>query len=200
MLGLCTNVAPVHAPLYLILLVAVFVCVVPGVQLVLSVLRYSITGSPLFRCAQVSACCDWDVCISHTARRPVIMFLVYQIEARPAVHSHSHLTHTYTHTHAGGWSNTFLAGLRCSCEIRLLCTGVWTTKQGGVKGDLRVSVCLCGCHNGHQSHQPERRNQRTSHRHLDVLVCEGCCSSRVVEGWWSNQKACGLFSKCCVAM
>lgn len=95
---LCTNVAPVHAPFYLILLVAVFVCVVPGVQLVLSVLRYSITGSPIFCCAQVSPCCDWDVCISHTARRPVIMFLVYQIEARPAVHSHSHLTHTYTHT------------------------------------------------------------------------------------------------------
>lgn len=54
------------APVHLILLVAVFVCVVPGVQPVPSVLRYSITSSPLFRCAQVSPCCDWDVCISLT--------------------------------------------------------------------------------------------------------------------------------------
>lgn len=62
--GLCTNVAPVRPILYLILLVAVFVCVVPVVQPVLSVRRYSITGSLVFRCAQVSPCCDLDVCIS----------------------------------------------------------------------------------------------------------------------------------------
>lgn len=97
--GLCTNVAPVRASLYLVLLVAVFVCVVPDVQPVLSTLRYSITGSPVFRCAQVSQRCDWDVCISHTARHPVIMFLVYQIEAQPAVQSFSLDTHAHTHTY-----------------------------------------------------------------------------------------------------
>lgn len=138
LVALCANAAPVYAPLYLIHLVAVFVCVVPSIQPVLSVLRYCITGSPLFRCAQVSLCCDWDVCSPHTACHPVIMFLVYQIEAQPAVHSHSPLTHT----RAGGQSNTFLAGLCCSCEIRLLRAGVWTSKQGGVKGDLCVSLWL----------------------------------------------------------
>lgn len=97
-LGNCTNVAPVPASLYLVLLVAVFVCVVPDVQPVLSILRYSITGSPVFCCAQVSPRCDRDVCIPHTAFHPVIMFLVYQIEAQPAVQSFSLDTHTHTHT------------------------------------------------------------------------------------------------------
>lgn len=42
---LCMRFAPVHATLDLILLVAVFVCVVPNVQPVPSGLRYSVTGS-----------------------------------------------------------------------------------------------------------------------------------------------------------
>lgn len=65
--SVCTNVAPAHATLYLISLVAVFVCVVPSAQPVPSSLRWSITGSPLFRCAQVSPRCERAACIAHAA-------------------------------------------------------------------------------------------------------------------------------------
>lgn len=101
------------------------------------VLRYSITVSLLFCCAQVPPYCNWDVCISLTACDNV-----YQ---RPRQLSTVILS---WHTHTG---------IQCNCVIRMLCAGVWTTKQGGVK---RICVCLCGCLNGRLPHQPERRNQR----------------------------------------
>lgn len=118
----CTNVAPEHATLYLIPLVAVFVRVVPSAQPVPSSLRWSITGSPLFRCAQVSLRCERGAYIAPTA--PLIMFLVYQIEAQPAVLSHS----PFDTRALGGQSNTFLPGLR----VRLGCYafGVWSSVAG----------------------------------------------------------------------
>lgn len=64
----CTNVAPARAALHLIPLVAVFVRVVPSAQPVPSGLRWSRTGSPLFRCAQVSLRRERGARIAHTAR------------------------------------------------------------------------------------------------------------------------------------
>lgn len=132
-----TMAAPVHASLYLILLVAVFVCVVPLVQPVLSVLRYSITGSQLFRCAQVSSCCDWDVCISHC---PPLSDNVLSVSDRgPASCPQSFSLDTHTHMPTVRVTHFLLAS---GVAVRLGCYALACGLQTGV-GLRGICVCLC---------------------------------------------------------
>lgn len=117
----------------LISLVAVFVCVVPSAQpipLQSQVEHNRIPTIPL--CSGLPALRAGRVYRSH---RPLIMFLVYQIEAQPAVLSHSP---SDTHTRTGAQSNTFLPGLRVRLGCYALACG--PPKRGGVNRDLCVCV------------------------------------------------------------
>lgn len=101
----------------------------PAFSLSPSVLRYSITGSPLFRCAQVVLRPGQRTHLSHCP--PPTDNVLSVSDRAPRASCPQSFSFDI---HARGLCNTFLPGLRYSCEIRLLCISVWATKQGWVRG------------------------------------------------------------------
>ena len=136
---LCTNVAPVRAPLYLILLVAVFVCVVPGVQPVPSILRYSITGFTIPLRSGLSMLWLGRMYLSHC---PPPSDNVLSVSDRgPASCPQSFSPDTRTHTHMPAVRVTHFS-LASGVAVRLGCYALACGPQSRV-GLRGISVCLC---------------------------------------------------------